>query len=144
MAINNMRGGESKNESHRIFRRQVRAFLKLAVKSSKTEGREICGLLLSNGYCLELVLTQNKTKRPGGFSFYSREVLKIERAAPFLNYRIVGTFHSHPWSSAVPGKSDIEYAEDDSLMLIISCWDKEANLWRIYNRKAHQVKLEYV
>lgn len=131
-------------QSYRVFRKQIRALLKLAVKVARSEGHEICGLLLSNGYCLDFVLTKNKTTRPGAFSFHSREAVRIERAAACLKHRVVGTFHSHPASSAKPGENDIKFAEDDSLMLIISCFDKEAKLWHIYKGNAYPVILDYI
>ena len=69
---------------------------KEAAKLAKAGGKELCGLILDNGYFLELVLVRNKSKRSGGFSFNFGEVSAIQKMARLCNHEIVGTFHSHP------------------------------------------------
>jgi len=116
----------------------LRRLVKQAVKTAEPAGREICGLLVDNGTLLELVPMKNKSKAPGSFQLSWKKIKRAERAARRLGHRVVGTFHSHPASPAVPGPSDLEYACGD-LMLIIACWDPDAKLWVIRKGKAEEV-----
>jgi proteasome lid subunit RPN8/RPN11 len=125
---------------YRISRDELKAMTKEAIWAAQNNGKEICGLLVTNGYFVELVRTVNKTKRGGGFSFYSKEINSIESAAKKLNHKIVGTFHSHPYYIAEPGESDISDAFDDEIMLVIDVINRDAALWRI--GKNRKVKLE--
>lgn len=112
-----------------------------AVKTAEPAGQEICGLLLHNGSLLELLALKNKSKAPGSFQLSWTQVKRAERASRCLGHRVVGTFHVHPASSAVPGPSDIQRATKGELMLIIGCWETEAMLWRI--RKGKTKKLPF-
>jgi proteasome lid subunit RPN8/RPN11 len=127
-----------------IVGKHLRDFLKLAIKTAEPGGMEICGVIVSNGYCLDLVLTRNKSKHPGSFLLPSGQIRKIRRAARRLNHRIVGTFHSHPFSEVDPGESDIRGARAGDLMLILSCCDREAKLWRISKGTSKLVALQCV
>jgi proteasome lid subunit RPN8/RPN11 len=116
--------------------------IKRAVAAAKTDGGEIAGLIVDNGYCLDLIGCKNKSRRGGGFAFYYQEVRRIVNAAKTLNYEAVGTFHSHPVGLAEPGDSDIANAPDDSLMLIIDCTNRGARLWHIKRGQAKQLKFK--
>jgi proteasome lid subunit RPN8/RPN11 len=117
----------------RILNAQLRRIMAEARQAAKG-GMEICGLLIDNGYFIEMVGLKNKSKKMGTFSFFMKEADAIERACKQLNHEIVGTFHSHPFSMAEPGNSDIAKAFDDEIMLIIDVIKKEAKLWRISNK----------
>jgi proteasome lid subunit RPN8/RPN11 len=136
-----VRSAKKRRVGHSVFAEQVRAMLKRAARKAD-DGREICGLLVSNGHCLELVRTKNKAKGPGSFQLPRRQCARIERAASRLGHRVVGTFHSHPISPAVPGEGDIRGVRAGwPLMLILSCWDNDAKLWRIRKSKADRLTL---
>jgi proteasome lid subunit RPN8/RPN11 len=111
-----------------------------AVKNAVKGGMEICGLLVNNGYFIELIKVKNKKKKGGGFEFYHKEIKSIEVAAKILRHEIVGTFHSHPAYIAVPSGSDVAHAIDDSLMLIIDVSDKKAALWHVKGQEKREVK----
>lgn len=113
-----------------------------AVKRAKDGDREICGLLVFNGLFLDLLQTENKSRRGGSFSFYAKEYDHLERCAQALGYEVVGTFHSHPLWVAKPSEGDLNGALDNSLMLIIDCMDRNARLWHVRNRKASEIKLK--
>jgi proteasome lid subunit RPN8/RPN11 len=109
---------------------------------AEPKGREICGLILDNGYLLELLPVKNQTRAPGSFAISWKRWRKARRAARRLGHRVVGTFHSHPVSEAAPGPSDIQFAREGDLMLIFSCWDREARLWHIREGKAMPLTFE--
>ena len=120
-------------------------FLLLSRRETKRDfGREICGFLIDNGYYLHLWLTKNRRKTPGGFSYYTGEVNELEKITKRLGIEIVGTFHSHPASEAVPGPNDVKYAENDSLMLIFDCIGNEGRLWHIKDGQYRKKKIELI
>ena len=102
--------------------------------------REICGLLIDNGFCFDMLVVPNKSKSIGSFAFDETAVKRIKRAVQLTGNEIIGTFHSHPWSPAKPSKSDIENTLDDSLMMIISVSDQSAKLWYIKNGMASSIQ----
>ncbi len=136
--------GERYEMLHRLKKKQLQNLISDSVSASTNKGREVCGLIVDTGYFLELIQVKNKIKRGGSFAFYVDEVNKIESAASILSYKIVGTFHSHPYYFAKPGESDLAAAEDGELMLIIDCLDKEAMLWKVKNKSAKKVKFELI
>ena len=115
-----------------------------AQRAAAKGGREICGVILSNGSFLELVSVRNKTKRGGGFSFYFDEIRSIEKFCTVCQHEIVGTFHSHPAAPAKPGPRDLEHAVHNSLMLIYDVQGRAANLWHIKRRNAKKVQYKLI
>jgi hypothetical protein len=51
----------------RFLKEQVVNTFKLAIEQANNAGAEICGLLVDNGYFIELVQTKNKSR--GGTQF---------------------------------------------------------------------------
>jgi proteasome lid subunit RPN8/RPN11 len=129
-------------QSYRLPKNPLRKLISKAVKLSRKSGREICGLLVDNGYFLECLEVKNAAKRGGSFAFHIKEIRLIEKAVSTLGHSIVGTFHSHPLSLAEPGDTDLSVIVEPELMLIIDCLDKEARLWRIAREKAYEVQFE--
>lgn len=125
-------------------KKQLNTIIRNALKSAQNGGKEICGLMVDNGFFIEIIQTKNKSKVGGSFSFYVSEIRAIVKAAKRLNHEIIGTFHSHPLWLAEPGDSDISNAVDDSLMLIIDCLDKNSKLWHIKKNKAKEKRMELI
>ena len=123
----------------RFLKSQFRTVLRKATLSARRNGGEICGLIVDNGYFLELRQVRNKTRR-GGFSFYFGEIRTIQKMARSFNHEILGTFHSHPKGVAIPGPSDLFNAVDDSIMLICDVIGQSASLWHIRGRKSKRLR----
>jgi proteasome lid subunit RPN8/RPN11 len=128
----------------RILKTQFKEIQIAARNSAKLNGREVCGLILDNGYFFELIQVRNKTKRGGGFSYYYNEIRAIEKMARTFKHEIVGTFHSHPVGLAVPGPSDVKYALDDDVMLIFDVLGRSAKLWHIKNKKVRELRFSLI
>jgi proteasome lid subunit RPN8/RPN11 len=121
--------------------RHIREFLHMASRKAEAH-REICGVIVDNGWLLELVRLPNRTRRRGGFLTVHMDLKLVEQATRRLGHRVVGSCHSHPVSATKPGPGDIRGAEAGSLMLVIDCIGREARLWRIgRNRRAYAVHL---
>ena len=127
----------------RFRRREIRSLTAKAVELAR-DHREVCGLLIDNGYFLQTRETRNISKRDGSFEFDMREINSLAKAAEKLNLEVVGTFHSHPVWFAEPGKADIKAAADDSLALIIDAMDRDVRLWRIKNGRAYARTFELI
>lgn len=128
----------------RLLRSSLGRASKQARQAARYNGEEICGLLIDNGYFLELVHVKNKCKTGGGFAFYIHEIRAIKKMAAAFDHEIVGTFHSHPLGLAEPGKSDIYYAINNSLMLIFDVLGKTFALWHIQGKKAKLVEYDII
>ncbi len=118
---------------------QIKKAVQDAISAAKNNGRETCGLLVDNGYFVELIPTKNKAKKGGAFAFYFSEIRQIQKAVNILNREIIGTYHSHPISTCEPGESDIVNAVDDSFMLIIDVMNEKIGLWKIKNKRAKKI-----
>jgi proteasome lid subunit RPN8/RPN11 len=129
-------------QPYRLLKKPLQNMISKAVKLSRKGGREICGLLVDNGYFLECLEVKNAAKCGGSFTFHLKEIHLIEKAVSTRGHSIVGTFHSHPLSLAQPGDIDLSGIVEPELMLIIDCLDKEARLWRIAREKAYEVQFE--
>jgi proteasome lid subunit RPN8/RPN11 len=124
---------------YRILKSQLEKIINEAAIAAKG-GKEICGLLIYNGYLIELIKTRNKSKKDGRGAYYYEEVRYIETAASKLEHQIIGTFHSHPFYIAKPGENDIANAVDNSLMLIIDALDRKTALWHIKHGRIRKIK----
>ena len=124
---------------YRIQRQELRLFFKSA-KRAAFRGKEVCGLLVRLNNRLLLIPVTNATKEPGSFWITPRYWLIALAANQLDSKQVEGTYHSHPFSPAEPGEGDIASACQGSLMLIFSCWDNEARLWRIQDGKAKPVR----
>jgi len=113
----------------RILEGELGDAVKRAVLAA-AKGREICGLLIDNGYFLELIFMRNKSRIPNKCAFYFGEVRAIERACRKVGHRIIGTFHSFPASVADIGGQRVENGIEGSLILVISSAEKKATLWQ--------------
>jgi proteasome lid subunit RPN8/RPN11 len=114
------------------------------VALARTEHKEVCGLLVDNGFFLEMLEVRNVSRRPGSFLLSLSGVRKLERGASLLGNTVVGSFHSHVVGLAKPGKTDIQGSTDGEFMLIIDTMDREAKLWRIRNGRARELRLDFV
>lgn len=100
-----------------VHLRKLRA---TALQAQRSGQREVCGVLTSRrrGY-LELCFVNNQSSRPGHFNFEAEEYSTIRRRLRKQGKRILGTFHSHPISEAVPSRGDVAGAALNSLCLIL-------------------------
>ncbi len=127
-----------------LIKKDILRLIRRARKMARDNGKEIAGLLIYNGHYMEALETRNTYRKGGHFRFDERQIKAIEKAVGKLDHEIVGTFHSHPYYFAKPGDTDIRWAVDDELMLIIDCTESEAQLWRIKNGKARRVRMEII
>jgi proteasome lid subunit RPN8/RPN11 len=99
---------------------------------------ECCGVLLGAAdEVVEAVRTRNIADRPTRFEIEPIDHIRAQKSARGRGLDIVGFYHSHPHSSAVPSETDIAQANyPDHLHLIVSLASDppEARLYRYDGR----------
>jgi proteasome lid subunit RPN8/RPN11 len=83
---------------------------------------ECCGVLLGAAdEVVEAVRTRNIADRPTRFEIEPIDHIRAQKSARGRGLDIVGFYHSHPHSSAVPSETDIAQANyPDHVHLIVS------------------------
>ncbi|MBF0586525.1 M67 family metallopeptidase [Prosthecochloris sp. N3] len=93
----------------------------------------------------ENVLYEGREK---GFEISYSEYLEVEREAFGLGYEIVGSYHSHLDSPAVPSNNDINFATPGHSMLIIALQNREPAAVTCWLRRAeggfHQEEIRVI
>jgi len=79
-----------------------------AVRAQRRGQKEVCGVLASdeNGR-LELRFLTNRSRRAGRFTIARADYLQAREAIRRMGKRVLGTFHSHPISEAIPRRGDL-------------------------------------
>ena len=127
----------------KLYGRDLR-YVAVRARRAAERLREVCGLLVDHGGLVRLVQTRNLSKAPCSFWIGRRDWGRVEKAAAVLGSRIVGTFHSHVVSDAVPGPGDLRGAVSGHVMVIVTAWSGEVRAWRIRRRRAFRLKHEVV
>jgi proteasome lid subunit RPN8/RPN11 len=83
---------------------------------------------------LRLLFVANGSVKPGRFEIAHSEERRARLEAG-RTMKIVGAFHSHPLSAAVPSAGDIARARFGHLMLIYDVCGRDASLWLIRRLK---------
>ncbi len=139
---------------YRISASELRRLRTLAEKRQKSGQREVGGLILSDdGFQLKLAFLANQARRSCQFRTSESAYKSARDRAQRQGESILGTFHSHPISEAIPGDGDIKNAHEEiknagsgSLMLIYDVCGREAKLWEIRKvrgrRQARELTLD--
>jgi proteasome lid subunit RPN8/RPN11 len=59
-----------------------------------------------------------------------------------MGKRVLGTFHSHPISEAIPGRGDLARTALNSLCLIYDVCGRKPRLWKIVKRDGQRIANE--
>ena len=99
---------------------------------------ECCGILIGRpGEIVEAVATGNLSPDPSRFLIDPKGHIDARRGARAKALEVVGFYHSHPHSAAVPSPLDLdEVTYPDHLYLIVGLADPDAPEIRVY-RMAH-------
>jgi proteasome lid subunit RPN8/RPN11 len=100
--------GEAKEESEKI---RVRVIVDVVRHARESAPMECCGLLLGDeGGVGEAVRTRNVSADPSRFVIDPADHIARRREARERGLAVLGFYHSHPRSAAVPSASDREEA----------------------------------
>jgi proteasome lid subunit RPN8/RPN11 len=121
---------------------QFKTLQRRAHEAQRDDQREVAGAVVAfNDRLLGLRFLPNRD-RSGGFAIEERHFRKASKAARELRKRVIGTFHSHPISAAVPGSRDLHIARLNSVNLIYDVCGRMARLWRITKRRRRKIAKE--
>lgn len=102
-----------------------------AALKAQVEHREVCGLLsVSEDGEIGIHFLRNESDREGTYQVSMERVYSAERALHRRGLKVLGSFHSHPVSEAIPGKGDLEKGFLHDHELIYDVCGREARLWR--------------
>jgi len=111
-----------------------------AVRAQRHGQKEVCGVLASdeNGR-LELRFLTNRSQRAGRFTIARADYFGAREAIRQMGKRVLGTFHSHPISEAIPSRGDLARTALNSFFLIYDVCGREPRLWKIVKRNGQRV-----
>ena len=97
---------------------------KLVAHAIKQQPSESCAMLLGKKVgdtwnVKEVFLTQNIDNSQTSFTISPEELLKRYQLAEKMNQELVGIFHSHPNSDAIPSSTDKKFMENNPVPWII-------------------------
>ena len=111
-----------------------------ALRAQKRGQREVGGVLASdeNGR-LELWFLTNQSQRAGRFTIARADYFRAQEAIRRAGKHVLGTFHSHPISEAIPGRGDLAGEALNSFCLIYDVCGRKPRLWKIVKRGGQKV-----
>jgi len=129
--------------SHRKYTlpdRERRRLHGRAYRAQQRDHSEVCGFLVSDSLGrLRLWFVKNQSNRPYEYSIDRRVARSVSRLVARQNLRVLGTFHSHPISTAVPSTGDLKRGFLKGIELIYDVCGRRPRLWRV--RKLHGVSM---
>jgi proteasome lid subunit RPN8/RPN11 len=123
-----------RSSSFTISKGDLRRLHELALRAQRQDQSEVCGVLIKRGQRLELQFLPNLSDRRGSFEMRRADIAAWRVRARARGGRVVGAFHSHSISEALPSARDIDESPVNSLMLIYDVCGRETKLWRVVMR----------
>lgn len=92
----------------------------LSKHAKKEKPNESCALLFGeNNIVREIFITKNIAKSPISFTISNEELIKAYRTAEEKKYEVIGIFHSHPNSDAIPSNTDKNFMQMNPVVWVI-------------------------
>jgi proteasome lid subunit RPN8/RPN11 len=107
--------------------------------------RECCGLLVGAGdSVVRTVRAANLDPAPTRYSIDPIDHFRAIRGARADSLEVIGAYHSHPASAAIPSATDIAEATSgaDFVYLIVSLVDEDVRAYRIDEGTAVRIPLQ--
>ena len=106
---------------------------------------EACALLFGKEDTVtEIFLTKNTENSPVNFTISNEQLIEGYKRAEEQNVEVIGIFHSHPNSEAVPSKTDEKFMEANPVAWII--YSGTENKFRAYTleSKIREILIETI
>ncbi|WP_255464148.1 M67 family metallopeptidase [Nitrosopumilus sp. b1] len=92
--------------------------------AEKEKPNESCAILYgkikeSNAIVTEIYFTKNIDESPVNFTISNEELIKAYKIAEDKQLDVVGIFHSHPDSMAIPSNTDKKFMESNPVVWVI-------------------------
>lgn len=97
-------------------------YQKMVVHAKKEAPLESCGIMGGHGQeALRFYPTPNLEQSPSRYSIPPQEMLRVLHELDQLGLDLIGLFHSHPLTEALPSAADVRLAYyPDAVYLILS------------------------
>ncbi len=119
-------------ENYKLPYRERRRLHERSYRAQQRDGSEVCGLLVvGRDKRIRLQFLRNIAKEPGKYNIDLREVKAMNRSIVAQNKKILGSFHSHPVSEAIPGAGDLKTGFYRGIEMIYDVCGREVKLWRV-------------
>lgn len=109
---------------------------------------EACGYMAGSGEVItEFFKMTNVDNSPEHFSFDPKEQFAIYKKARELGLKIIGVYHSHPYTPARMSDEDLRLAYDENLLYaIVSLAEKEPvfKIFKVVEKKPEEVEYKFV
>ncbi len=125
-----------------INKKDYRRLQDRAYRAQKRDQSEVCGVLVGSNSRLALEFMKNHSKEPGAFEIKMSDVRELRQKLKRSKKRVLGYFHSHVISEAVPSKKDISDAPINSLMLIYDVCGRTSSLYRVVGTRKRKSVIE--
>ena len=124
------------------FREKARLHQR-AYRAQQRDHSEVCGVLLTaDERKLQLYFLPNRSERCAAWLLHGTDIVAARREARSLGLRVVGTFHSHPFTEPVPGERDLASIWRGSMQLIYDVCGRAARLWTVASQNGQIVPRE--
>ncbi len=112
-----------------------------AYRAQQKDQREVCGVISSDqNSIITLHFLKNYSKKAGNYRISATDVAAVRRGLKQKN--IIGLFHSHVVSEAIPGPRDIQNACTAYLQLIYDVCGRVVRLWKIKRIRGRTAAVE--
>jgi proteasome lid subunit RPN8/RPN11 len=116
-----------------------------AHRAQRHNQSEVCGLMLiCRGNNLHLRFLKNRSTESGKYLLSRSETKAAARSASGKGQKVLGTFHSHPISEAIPSPGDLQRGFFRGYELIYDVCGRKARLWRLTRNSAGATPEEVV
>ena len=117
----------------------------IASHARRESPRECCGLLLGSGDLIdEAVAIRNLAEHTSRYQLDPREHIATNRRLRGTYRAVIGAYHSHPMTAAIPSPRDLaeaHYPEFVWLIVSLASGTPDYRAYRIENGKAEELRL---
>lgn len=97
---------------------------------------ECCGVLVGQKHqgaphIRTLLPVPNQAAAPGRYLIDARTVLRLEKQAACAGLEVIGFYHSHPGTPALPSDADLELACPGYIYVIVGSENGAVRAWRV-------------
>lgn len=103
-----------------------------AYRAQQQNHLEVCGVLVTGmEKRIKFWFLHNRSRQPYHYELRMTDFRTVQNLITNQNQYLLGTFHSHPLSEAVPGPGDLENAFFKGVELIYDVCGEQARLWSV-------------
>ncbi len=131
------------NDPYYISNIEIRRLHRLSYRAQQEDHLEVCGVLIVDGNRrIELRFLRNLSRKSYHYKVNLNHIRPIRELIKPRGMKILGTFHSHPVSYAIPGQGDLDGGFYNRIELIYDVCGREAKLWTFKTKASRKTPIE--